>query len=132
MAPRKRASKAEETSKDTSKAHAPPRTAEEPTTAVEAQEEPKEQGEGVWPSFQPTRYRKRSNGVKWFPVVKSLFYVSLLVLVPMILNYAALSHELRVLPPQGVYSSYTTPHPLRMKKFLLSLSIDNSRWPCRL
>ena len=52
--------------------------------------------------FQPSKYPKRKGGVKWFPVLKRLFYVSLLVLVPMILNYAVLNHESRVLIPQGV------------------------------
>ena len=50
---------------------------------------------------QQSKQRKR-RGVEWFPVFKKLFYVSLLVLVPMLLNYAALQHELRVLIPKGL------------------------------
>ena len=57
--------------------------------------------EGQEPA-QRNKQRKRKDGVKWFPVFKRLFFISLLVLVPMLLNYAALNHELRVLVPQGV------------------------------
>lgn len=53
-------------------------------------------------SAQRNKQRKRKDGVKWFPVFKRLFFISLLVLVPMLLNYAALNHELRVLVPQGL------------------------------
>ena len=59
------------------------------------------------------KQRKRKDGVKWFPVLKRLFYVSLLVLVPMLLNYAALNHELRVLVPQGVHTVAITAHESR-------------------
>jgi len=59
--------------------------------------------EGEEPAADRNKQRKRKDGVKWFPVLKRLFYVSLLVLVPMLLNYAALNHELRVLVPQGVH-----------------------------
>lgn len=58
-----------------------------------------------YPKFEPSIYKKRKrrlgDGVRWFPIVKRLFYISLIILVPMILNYAALNHELRVLPPKS-------------------------------
>ena len=68
--------------------------------------------EGEEPADQ-NKQRKRKDGVKWFPVLKRLFYVSLLVLVPMLLNYAALNHELRVLVPQGAYTVAITAHESR-------------------
>ena len=76
--------------------------AEEPQTQDADSSETGENTE-QYPSFKPSIYSRRrpSDGVRWFPVIKRIFYVSLLVLVPMILNYAALNHELRVLPPSG-------------------------------
>ena len=97
MPPRKRIEKSEGTQKDATASN----ESSSPTIKAQESSAPAENREG-WMTFQPTRYRKRSGGVRWFPVVKRLFYVSLLVLVPMILNYAALNHELRVLPPKGI------------------------------
>ena len=97
MPPKKRSKKNEGTQNETM-------TTNEPTSPLtEAQDPLREQTEDgrEYPTFQPTRRRRGSGGVKWFPVFKRLFYISLLVLVPMILNYAALNHELRVLPLQG-------------------------------
>ena len=102
MPPRKRTEKSEGAQKETKT------TNELPSPPTEAQEPSREQTEDrrEYPTFQPSRRRQRSGGVKWFPVFKRFFYVSLIVLVPMILNYAALNHELRVLPPQGKLAAY--------------------------
>ena len=98
MPSRKRAEKGEGTQRDTKAGvdSSPPSTDSQEPSA-----QPEDGGGRM--TFQPSIYRqrKRSGGVKWFPVFKRLFYVSLLVLVPMILNYAALNQEARVLPPQG-------------------------------
>ena len=93
MPPRKRTNKSEESSNSSKTA---PKSPAESNPTQEEAETRKE-----FPRFEPTRYQRQSAGVKWFPVIKKLFYVSLLVIVPMILNYAALNHELRVLPPEG-------------------------------
>ena len=91
MPPRKRTNKSEDSKSVAETVNSAPKDANSGETTEE------------YPRFEPTIYRRprRSDGVRWFPVVKRLFYVSLLVLVPMILNYAALNHELRVLPPKG-------------------------------
>ena len=91
MPPRKRAGKGDGSANAAENVHPAPKDDDSGETTEE------------YPRFQPTIYRRprQSDGVKWFPVVKRFFYVSLLILVPMILNYAALNHELRVLPPKG-------------------------------
>ena len=91
MLPRKRTNKGEGSASVAESVRPAPRDADSGETTEE------------YPRFQPSIYRRprRIDGVKWFPVVKRLFYVSLLILVPMILNYAALNHEMRVLPPKG-------------------------------
>lgn len=45
---------------------------------------------------------RRRREVKWSPVFKKLGYVSLIFLVPAILNYAALNQEMRMLVPKGI------------------------------
>ena len=49
---------------------------------------------------QSTTARRRKE-VKWSPVFKRLGYVSLIFLVPAILNYAALNQDSRMLVPKG-------------------------------
>ena len=99
MPPRKRAVKDGGSPKDSSEGNNSPATA----SGGETQEPSAHAQDGAERMhFQPSKYPKRKGGVKWFPVLKRLFYVSLLVLVPMILNYAVLNHESRVLIPQGV------------------------------
>lgn len=97
MPPRKRTDKGDGKKKENATivdSSPTPKPPHEPTAQAQDAE--------VRRTFQPTRQRKRSGGVKWLPVFKRLFYISLLVIVPMILNYASLNHEARVLPPQGI------------------------------
>lgn len=97
MPPRKRPDKGDGKEKDnttTLDSSQTPKQTHEPAAQTEDTE--------VRTTFQPTRQRKRSGGVKWLPVFKRLFYISLLIIVPMTLNYASLNHEARVLPPQGM------------------------------
>lgn len=49
----------------------------------------------------PEEGRRRERKVKWSPVFKKIGYVSLIFLVPAILNYAALNQESRMLLPKG-------------------------------
>ena len=98
MPPRKRAVKDGGSPKDSSEGNNSPAGSGEETREPSAHA----QDGAERMHFQPSKYPKRKGGVKWFPVLKRLFYVSLLVLVPMILNYAVLNHESRVLIPQGV------------------------------
>ena len=94
MSPRKRSNKGQDSNKNAQTVDSQPKDADSSETGENTEE---------YPRFQPSIYSRRrpSDGVRWFPVVKRIFYVSLLVLVPMILNYAALNHEMRVLPPKG-------------------------------
>ena len=100
MPPRKRTDKGGGKEKDnttTLDSSPTPKQTHEPTDGPTAQTDDAE----IRTTFQPTRQRKRSGGVKWLPVFKRLFYISLLIIVPMTLNYASLNHEARVLPPES-------------------------------
>jgi hypothetical protein len=45
--------------------------------------------------------RRRGSKVKWSPVFKRIGYISLIFIIPAILNYAALNQETRMLVPKG-------------------------------
>ena len=90
MPPRKRTDKSSDVKKSAA------REASEKVAEV-----PNERTQNKAKASQKSKQRKQ-RGVEWLPVFKKLFYVSLLVLVPMLLNYAALQHEHRVLIPEGL------------------------------
>lgn len=61
-------------------------------------------GEKTPPTSEQTAQegeRRRGSKVKWSPVFKKICYVSLIFIIPAILNYAALNQETRMLVPKG-------------------------------
>ena len=49
----------------------------------------------------PGRPKQQEKKVKWSPVFRNMGFIALLLIVPALLNYAALSQETRVLAAKG-------------------------------
>ena len=58
----------------------------------------KRSGHAFAPPGEPQRREKK---VKWSPVFRRMGYIALILIVPALLNYAALSQEARVLVAKG-------------------------------
>lgn len=51
---------------------------------------------------QQQQQRTRKGGVSWAPVFKRIGFFMLIILIPALLNYAALNQETRMLVPNGM------------------------------
>ena len=64
------------------------------------------------PQEEQEERRRRGSKVKWSPVFKKIGYVSLIFIIPAILNYAALNQEARMLVPKGMIPTTNDIHSL--------------------
>lgn len=72
--------------------------------------------------------RRRGSKVKWSPVFKRIGYISLIFIIPAILNYAALNQEARMLVPKGT-TIPTNGHSLCMREYRFKLVCMQSATP---